>query len=250
MGNAASKGMWTDKMYREREKTVNEAMRHMQMTPIVATFDETWCNSKLFQFPLRETLLQQHDIWGLEVGFNKANLPKHTFIRQMKQHYEELNCDTWYHIVVKMGEHFFVPRFRTNICNDTYLFDLAKKRTYIRLVCVLNKSIPFSEDITDMWVYPTIYDKTMCLIITPNNLNTTNQLSFIATNNVHFIQLDSNDPSTQLRTHLKRLSIVDVNYYTASDSSDSHILKNTTLQETQLQILAHPDLVKEENNNM
>lgn len=257
MGNAVSKTMWTERMYREREREVNMAMKAMKLTPVVATFDEQWCLGNLFQHTAIDSLLQEHTIWGLDVGYT-AEQTKNG-LHQLSTKMDLLSHDTWYHVVLKMGENFWVPRFRTNLKDDRFLFDLAKRREYVRLACVINEDMPVAADLSSMWVYPTLLGKTVYLLLTPNHLRINDSLTFIPSDNVHFLHVSKLETPLELQLRVKKVlesasrplwrdikahhvildSLCNVDK-SNSESSESRILKGSSSSDTEYRTPASP----------
>lgn len=205
MGNAATRTMVTEKMCRERDIGVEKAMNEMTLNPVIATFEPEWCAENLFQHPVWETLMNQSDIWGLEVGYNTEKQPQRAFLKQMKQHIKDMTRDSWYHIVVKMGANYWIPRFRTNILEDTFVYDLAKRLPYIKVMCAYDASLPIPCDISELWVYPTFMKHSIYLLMTPHQHNNVNQFNFLHNGNGCFLYLSEGEDVERIHRTMAEL---------------------------------------------
>lgn len=243
MGNTLPRGTWTEKMYREREREINEAIKAMKLRPVVATFEEEWCLKNIFKHEKIEDLIKEHTVWGLDVGYNLDNTKN--VMHQLKIMQSVSTKDTWFHLVLKMGDNFWVPRFRTNLRDGPLFYKVAQTLDYAKIVCVLNDTMPVSADLSSMWVYPTLYDNTIYFILTPNHLDINNELTFIPKDNMYLLNLTKDDTAYTLQNKIKGILenasrpmwkdikqahslCFGIDTLKEADSSQSHILKDSS----------------------
>ena len=226
MGNTATRSMWNERMYAERDQAVNYTMVKMRDYPIVSTFDEKWFIDNVFKHHTLEKILDEQNVWALPVcNYSSAEdySPKTAF--KMRKKLYQIDPDNWYHLVVTLGELHLLPRFRISLDDTTAFFDTIIKKPYVEVACLYNPNLAIDIGARQLyWVYPTLHKRKLVLVVCPHKLNSSKQLSLITSDYLKSINIINDNKNASDEKLFMKLRLGNDDNLTIDDLSKLHLL--------------------------